>query len=217
MQFKGILNTLPQLYQRNPALVIARGATGLVALCVLGLVIYIFFHWQKLSQEEPLPEAPPVSVAPESSEEETIAVQQLSDWHIFGKAGVSIDKLTGQEIDPSQIPITALELVLKGVLTRGTKGRGSAVISDKEKKDRFYVVGATMAGPSILRAVYPDRVLLEYRARLETLWLESPETPKVLVKGEEGRFAGSGPPALEDEEEEEGEEYEEEEEEEEED
>ncbi|MBI4356783.1 MAG: hypothetical protein HY559_02750 [Gammaproteobacteria bacterium] len=213
MLFSGMRNAITQLYQRNPARVISRGVTLLALIGLLAIAIQVFLNWQKLVKEEDLPPPTPISeVTPEAPEEETVEVQQLADWHLFGKAGVSIDKLTGQEIDPSQIPITALQLVLKGVLASGGKGKGSAIISDKEKLDRFYVVGATMPGPAILRAVYPDRVLLEYRARLETLWLESPETPKPAgAEGErEGRFMGTSP-GWEDEDEEEYE-YEEEEE-----
>lgn len=188
MPLRWNLHSVVQLYQKNPILFITRVVIGLV---VVGLIYTLFqavIHWRTLSDIEALPTSPALTTSPEAPEsslatEEAVDAKQISEWHLFGRPGAS---QFGQDLDPSEIPITSLQLKLKGVMS--INGKGSAIISDKERVDKFYVVGATLPGPAILRAVYPDRILLEYRARLETLWIEAPENAKAGSDARPGSF-----------------------------
>lgn len=166
------------LFHKHPILFWARAASCLGLLILFGSFFMLYMSYSdhkaatdftELKNYKPLP----VKSAIVKKDEEPVNVEQLIGWELFGKAGQEIPT---EETNPLDLPITSLKLTLKGVITSDQKGQGSALIAGADGKDRYYEIGGTIPGPAILREVYPNRILLEYRARLETLWLHDPET-----------------------------------------
>ena len=87
---------------------------------------------------------------------------QIAQLHLFGKAS---------EPQSNQLPTapkTRLNLTLRGVFS--TRDQNAiAIIASGEVNERFYRVGDSIPGGATLKAVYPDRILLERNFQMETL------------------------------------------------
>lgn len=97
--------------------------------------------------------------------------ESLSGWHLFGNAF--------GEGDPSRraasAPETDQALVLVGVLAELDPAAGVALIADAAGGQGAYRVGTGLPGGSRLRAVLPDRVLIERNGVEESLSLLRPQ------------------------------------------
>jgi len=100
--------------------------------------------------------------------------QAIIDAHLFGTAEAG--RLVQTQPAP-EAPETRLNLTLKGVYATGD-ARALAIIASGGRNEEFYKVGDSIPGGARLKAVYPDRVILERNGRLETLRL-----PKAKGKG----------------------------------
>jgi general secretion pathway protein C len=93
---------------------------------------------------------------------------QISQWHLFGEvqkmSTVPVAKIT-------EAPDTRLNLKLRGVVATGDPNSARAIIADGRGKENSYAIGKSLPGNAVLREIYSDRVILEYRGRLETLRL----------------------------------------------
>ncbi|VAW56893.1 hypothetical protein MNBD_GAMMA07-1584 [hydrothermal vent metagenome] len=88
----------------------------------------------------------------------------ITDAHLFGS--FKQDKVASKA---TVAPKTRLNLALKGILASTPIGFGSAIISKgKNGKEDTYRPGDKIASATI-KEIYPDRVIIENRGRLETL------------------------------------------------
>ena len=87
---------------------------------------------------------------------------QIAQLHLFGKPSIK------QKREAPTAPKTRLNLTLRGVLATGGED-ALAIIASGGANERFYHVGDAIPGGATLKAVYPDRVLLERNSNMETL------------------------------------------------
>ncbi|NOX75133.1 MAG: type II secretion system protein GspC [Gammaproteobacteria bacterium] len=119
--------------------------------------------------------------------------QQISQWHLFGKVQKVVPKPVAAM---TEAPDTRLNLKLSGVLVSGDPRTARATIGDGKGKEDAYGVGESLPGNAVLREIYADRVILEYRGRLETLRLPKEAPASKFASGRpassRGRARGAG-------------------------
>lgn len=103
------------------------------------------------------------------------AVVNMAQWHLFGQVQKEVPKPVQQAVDA---PDTHLNLKLRGVLASQDPVMARAIIADGKGVEEAYAVNGDLPGGAVLREIYADRVILEYRGRLEALRL-----PKETVGG----------------------------------
>lgn len=69
------------------------------------------------------------------------------------------------------LPLTSLNLVLKGLISSPQEKLAVAIINTKESKepDGIYAVGDEVPGQAVVKSIHPDRVILSRSGKLETL------------------------------------------------
>ncbi|WP_455217901.1 type II secretion system protein GspC [Kaarinaea lacus] len=115
-------------------------------------------------------------------------IKQISQWHLFGQktaAPVAVSKVT-------EAPATRLNLKLRGVMASSDQGSARAIIADSKGEENSYAVGAELPGNAILKEIYPDRVILEYRGRLEMLQLPKEESVAIGFDSEINENSAKG-------------------------
>ena len=128
--------------------------------------------WELLPQQTQEPLQVPVSVGRDAissagpSSQDDIA--RISQWHLFGDVKKVIAAPVAQVVDA---PDTQLNLKLHGLLSSTDPVAARAIIADSKGNEEAYAVNDNLPGKAILREIYADRVILEYRGRLETLRL----------------------------------------------
>jgi general secretion pathway protein C len=123
--------------------------------------------WQWLAQED-------THKAPSRQQASSLPVvkavnlaQQVSRYHLFGKAEVVSQKGT-----PTVAPETKLNLVLRGVISSDVPADAIAIIATRGgTNEKGYSLGDRLPGGAELKEIYQDRVILKHRGRLETLTL----------------------------------------------
>lgn len=148
-------------------------------LPVLALLLLIVVFAQSLAQitwellpgesQEPLVIPTRVGNAsqPDSKSGRT-DITRISQWHLFGDAKKIVAKPVAKV---TEAPDTRLNLKLRGVLASSDPVAARAIIADSKSKEDAYAVGDNLPGNAVLREIYADRVILEYRGRMETLRL----------------------------------------------
>ncbi len=95
-------------------------------------------------------------------------VRQISQWHLFGvtqkTASTAVAKV-------SNAPDTRLNLKLRGVMASSDPAFALAIIADGKGKEDAYALESKLPGNAVLKEIYADRVILEYRGRMEALRL----------------------------------------------
>jgi general secretion pathway protein C len=90
---------------------------------------------------------------------------EIAGRHLFGKADI-------QKTDkPIEAPETQLNLKLRGLYALGKEDEGYALIANGSNDEKLYRISDKLPGNIELKAVYPDRVILERSGKLETLRL----------------------------------------------
>lgn len=97
-------------------------------------------------------------------------VEQIAAANLFGQRQATTTEA------PLDAPDTALNLVLKGILSYGDESSSRALIADASGKEKPYAVGDDIPGGAILKAIHADRVILERSGRFETLRLDRNKT-----------------------------------------
>ena len=108
---------------------------------------------------------------------------KIADQHLFGLANQAAGNLTNA-------PDTTLALTLHGIVA-GKNAKDSRALIVANGDEEPYALGATVPGGALIRAIFPDRVLLERNGRVEALRLPKDE-------GGEGMTVNAGtmlPPA----------------------
>ena len=137
---------------------------ALIVLLVLlgrasaGLVWQLFTP--PASIEVTAPAAPTTSAGPAQTQN---AAAALAMKHLFGSTDVVAETA-------AEAPETKLDLKLVGVFATGDSS-SLAIIAPGRRPEALYGIGDALPGNATLRAVYPDRVILERNGALETLRL----------------------------------------------
>ena len=161
-----------------------RALLALFALwCVLALSRVI---WTLL----PLPESAvgsdvqvinPVQQVARADGAETVDIQRMVSWHLFGEAGAEApasEVVTPNEVtaESSRAGIekgareTRLDLVLRGVVASSEDGLGHAIIEHKKRQDVYAVEDKLpVSGEVVLAKVMPRQVVLDNGGTYELL------------------------------------------------
>lgn len=123
-------------------------------------------RWLEPSQEEAVSKHVSVkSVA--SGPSAQILAQKVANIHLFGNAQ-SVAVASG----PTVAPETKLNLILSGVIASPQQTDAVAIIAAGPRAtEKSYAIGNSLPGGAKLKEVYGDRVIIEYRGRVETLTL----------------------------------------------
>ena len=148
-------------------------------LPVLALLLLIALFAQSLAQitwellpaasQEPLVIPTRVGSASQSGAKSgQTNIARISQWHLFGDAKKVVAQPAAKVIDA---PDTRLNLKLHGLLASSDPVAARAIIAGGKGAEEAYAVGDDLPGNAVLREIYADRVILEYRGRMETLRL----------------------------------------------
>jgi general secretion pathway protein C len=119
----------------------------------------------------PVPDLPRVAVAA-TSDGDSFDLQALLAAHLFGQAAMET-ALAATSVE--QIPTSSLNFVLTGVVAAGADSL--ALIRVNDEPESPFAVNEQITHGVILRAVYPDRVIIERRGHTEALLLEQNAAP----------------------------------------
>ena len=95
------------------------------------------------------------------------AAGKVADQHLFGLANQPAGNL-------GNAPDTTLALTLHGIVA-GRNAQDSRALIVANGDEEPYAVGATVPGGAVIRAIFPDRVMLERDGRVEALRLPKAE------------------------------------------
>lgn len=160
-----------------------QGLVWLVNLLLLALIAQSIasITWQVLdggSDEATQARSTPL-VANRSTQQSAILLAQgISNNHLFGQADSQV--IAQRSVSA---PETKLNLLLKGVLASSEVSHAVAFISAGQGTiEKSYAIGDSLPSGAILKEIYAERILLEYRGRVENLSLQR----KVLTNKELG-------------------------------
>ncbi|HFE32149.1 MAG TPA: type II secretion system protein GspC [Gammaproteobacteria bacterium] len=112
-----------------------------------------------------LPGVVPVQARPASARVSALTIERL---HLFGEAEKAAPKPMAKVVDA---PDTRLNLKLRGVLASNNPAIARAIIADGKGQEDAYAVDDKLPGDAVLKEIHGDRIILQYRGRLETLRL----------------------------------------------
>lgn len=167
------MSELVERYLGNPKLAARLPALANMVLIILitytlaGIVWQFVLSGPRFALEEA---APPPSAAPGPTNRVTRTAPDTTivQAHLFGTAAAPEVVSAAQA---PEAPETRLNLTLTGVYATGEGHNALAIVASGGRTEQFYRVGDSVAGGATLKAVYPDRIILERNGRLETLRL----------------------------------------------
>lgn len=138
----------------------------LLLLLLMQALADLTWRWLEPSQEEAVVQhvsAAPIASGPSSQ----MLAQKVANIHLFGNAQ-SIAVASG----PTVAPETKLNLILSGVIASPQQADAIAIISaGPSATEKSYGIDDSLPGGAKLKEIYGDRVIIEYRGRVETLTL----------------------------------------------
>jgi general secretion pathway protein C len=146
----------------------------MAAIAAFALLAYSLAQWTWRLLDSPTKESAAETTKPQTanvSQATAVDVQPLLNAQIFGRAA------TTTSVDPNQLPISALNIVLTGVMARGNSS--FAFLSINGAPEIFLTIGQEVTAGATLEAVHSDRVVLRRGATLES----------VLIKGSDVTLA----------------------------
>jgi general secretion pathway protein C len=119
--------------------------------------------WSFIPQK---PQAASPAAAPMQTAVRQVDASQVAQKHIFGTSSAPAGNL-------NNAPDTTLALTLHGIVA-GRRASDSRALIVANGDEAPYAIGAQLPGGAVIRAIYPDRVLLERDGRVEALRLPKP-------------------------------------------
>ncbi len=107
----------------------------------------------------PPPQLPTVNFTP-------IDPQQIANAYLFGNPSA-----TPTKVDPNNLPISQLNLLLAGTMAMPEPDQGFAIVGENASNAKFYRVGASINGNVRLHSVYSDRIVIDNNGTLEAVKL----------------------------------------------
>ncbi|HSC47949.1 MAG TPA: type II secretion system protein GspC, partial [Gammaproteobacteria bacterium] len=146
------------------------------ALLVLGIAwVLAQLTWALV----PPPKSAAIAYTPPPASIRPVDAGRIADQHLFGVAAP-----VG---NTQNAPDTTLALTLHGIVAGRTAENSRALIV-ANGDEAPYAIGAQVPGGAVIRAIFPDRVLLERNGRVEALRLPRPGSDA----GGSGVDAGDG-------------------------
>lgn len=102
---------------------------------------------------------------PIASDQPAIDVDPIRSAHLFGEFQIS-----AASVDPMQLPLSSLNLILTGVMARGPSS--FAFLSIDGAPEMFITIGQEVTAGAILETVHADRVVLRRGDTLESVLLK---------------------------------------------
>ncbi len=93
---------------------------------------------------------------------QSLDVNTLANMHLFGMMNISAT---------TEAPATTLNLELKGIVAASTDSKISLAIISSNRNEDMYGVGAQLPGGAQIQSIYPDRVLISFNGRIQSLQL----------------------------------------------
>lgn len=179
-RFNAILaNTayLQPINQRLPAVI----SVLLVIACAHALAT---ITWMFLPEAESASHERTQSTAPAVQRtDQQQAIMQVASAHLFGEM-----ERSALPQQPTKVPETKLNLVLRGVIAVDPMTLSHAIIArGKKGKEEVYALGEKMPGGISIEAIHPDHVVLNRSGRLETLQLIKDEDVGSITSAGRGR------------------------------
>ena len=157
------------------------------ALLVLGIAwVLAQLTWALV----PPPKSAAIAYTPPLAVARPVDAGRIADQHLFGVAAP-----VG---NTQNAPDTTLALTLHGIVAGRTPENSRALIV-ANGDEAPYAIGAQVPGGAVIRAIFPDRVLLERNGRVEALRLPRPGSDSnsaVGTSGDAASFGPSAPPGL---------------------
>lgn len=159
---------MPELLRKITGRFGKRQLLWAVNVLLLFLVIQAVANlpWLESTQEDAATQAvATVAITPGASPQ--VLARRVANWHLFGQAQSTIT--TGH---PPVAPETRLNLVLLGVIASPIQKNAVAIVAAGiNAPDKSYAIGDRLPGGATVDEIYRDRVIIEYRGRVETLTL----------------------------------------------
>ncbi len=139
-----------------------------VNLAALVLLVYGLAQWTwQLLQPATLPAAS-TSQAP-GVNQTAFDLQPLLAANLFGR----VADTAARDVNPNQLPLSSLNLVLTGVMAQGKSS--FAFLSINGGPETPFAIGQEITAGATLEAVYTDRIVLRRGAALESVLLKDSE------------------------------------------
>jgi general secretion pathway protein C len=146
--------------ERRRGLLISDGpriATWVLSIAIAvqaGLIVTDLFGAGKNAKVPPRAAGTPLA---------SLDVAAITRADLYGKAPVMVD--------PSHAPVSAIPLVLTGIMAGTDPQRGLAILGPSAQATKVYAVGDNVPGGATVHLVYPDRVVIDRGGQLESLML----------------------------------------------
>jgi general secretion pathway protein C len=151
----------------------SRWTPWVVNLAALALLIFGLSQWTWRLLADPAksaPSTPPPSLTSQTS----INVQSLVEASIFGRPPA----IVGGAVDPNQLPVSSLNIVLTGVMAHGGK-LGQAIVVVNGQPEMAVAIGGELTPGATLQAIYADRIVLQRGQSLEMVPLHEDDSAKL--------------------------------------
>ena len=120
--------------------------------------------WSAPRYADQVPPAPPNGASPAAAPAQ--ALPELSALHLFGKFEPPKAPVT-----PAEMPVTPLNLSLRGVVAADNPVTALAIIADQGGKEDYYAINAELPGGAKLKEIHSDRIILVRNNQDEVLRL----------------------------------------------
>jgi general secretion pathway protein C len=114
-----------------------------------------------------------VPVAAPAPARKAVDTQAIVNAHLFGSPQAAPDT--------TDVKVSQMNLVLSAVFATSDPQRGIAIIGESAQGAKVYTVGAAVRPGTVLKAVYPDKVILDRGGQLESLNLPKQSTANVQI------------------------------------
>ncbi len=94
------------------------------------------------------------------------ALPEMSALHLFGKF-----EPPQAPVAPTEIPVTPLNLTLRGVIAADNPASARAIVADQGGKEDYYAINADLPGGAKLKEIRTDRIILTRNNQDEVLRL----------------------------------------------
>ena len=158
-----------------------------VNLAALILLVYGLAQWTWRVLESPTSAVTSASRAPDASQS-GFDLQSVRAANLFGRTADS----AGRDVNPAQLPLSSLNLVLTGVMAQGKSS--FALLSVNGAPETPIVIGQEITAGAILESVFADRIVLRRGAALESVLLKDSDVtlPSGSIVTARAPTAGSG-------------------------
>ena len=164
---------------RRWAAALQHAAPSLAAIALILVIAWLLAQltWALLPQPASVTGAGAYIPPPQTGAHQP-AAGTIADRHLFGTANQGGGNVTNA-------PDTTLALTLHGIVA-GKNAKDSRALIVANGDEEPYAVGAALPGGAVIRAIFPDRVLLERGGRVEALRLPKADSSQGTMATTQG-------------------------------